>query len=240
MSGLIIPLDVPDLDYAADLVDRLGDEADFYKVGLELYTRVGPPAVEMLQRRGKRIFLDLKLHDIPNTVAGAVRSASALGLDLLTLHAQGGEPMLEAAAAERTGGLRLLAVTVLTSLESWHLEAVWGRSVDDTAAEVHRLARMAVASGLDGVVSSPLEAASLRSLLGPDPILVTPGIRPAGSAVGDQRRIATPADAVRAGADYLVVGRPVTQAPDPRAALTAVLAEIRSARGEAVEPSESD
>jgi orotidine-5'-phosphate decarboxylase len=240
MSGLIIPLDVPDLDSAVDLVDRLGDEADFYKVGLELYTRVGPPAVEMLQRCGKRVFLDLKLHDIPNTVAGAVRSASELGVDLLTLHAQGGAPMLEAAAGARGGRLRLLAVTVLTSLESAHLEAVWGRSVDDTAVEVHRLARMAAAAGIDGVVSSPLEAASLRSLLGPEVILVTPGIRPTGSPIGDQRRFATPADAVRAGADYLVVGRPVTQAPDPGAALAAVLAEIRSARTGAAEPSESD
>ncbi len=229
MAKLILALDTPSATEALGLVDRLGDEADFYKVGLELYTRAGPGIVSELHARGKRVFLDLKLHDIPNTVAGAVSAADDLGVELLTVHAAGGRPMLEAAHRARGGGLRLLGVTVLTSLAADDLGSVWGRSVDDVSAEVVRLADLVRASGLDGTVSSTAEVASLRARFGVDFLLVAPGIRLAGTDKGDQKRVATPADAARAGADYLVIGRAVTSAPDPRGTLEAVLAEVARA-----------
>ncbi len=229
MAEIIIPLDHPSAREAFDLVDRLGPGADFYKVGLELYTVAGPPVVQELRRRGKRVFLDLKLHDIPNTVAGAVRAAAALDVSLLTLHIAGGTTMMEAARDASAGRIKLLGVTVLTSLGAAELEGVWGREIRAIRREVGRLASLAHAAGLHGVVASALEAKLIREALEPPFLIVTPGIRPAGAARGDQKRVATPADAVAAGADYLVVGRPVTQAPDPVAALAALRAEVASA-----------
>ncbi len=233
MNRVIIPLDVSSEHEAFDLVDRLGERADFYKVGLELFTSCGPEVVRRLQRMGKRVFLDLKLHDIPNTVAGAVAAASDLGVDLLTVHASGGPTMLEAAARARRGNLRLLAVTALTSLSPDEMSAVWGREIRSVREEVGRLTLSAQHAGIDGVVASALEAPWLRGHVGADFLLVTPGIRPAGASPDDQNRVATPAEAIRAGSDYLVIGRPITQARDPEAALGAVLAEISSAEAEA-------
>jgi orotidine-5'-phosphate decarboxylase len=229
MAKLILALDTASAADAMGLVERLGDGADFYKVGLELYTRAGPAIVSELHARGKRVFLDLKLHDIPNTIAGAVSAASDLGVEFLTVHAAGGRAMLEAAHRARSGRLRLLGVTVLTSLAADELGAVWGRPVDAVSAEVIRLADLVRSSGLDGTVSSTAEVASLRARFGVDFLLVAPGIRLAGTDRGDQKRVATPADAVRAGADYLVVGRAVTGAPDPRRTLEAVMAEVARA-----------
>ena len=233
MNRVIIPLDVPSARDAFALVDRLGDNADFSKVGFELYTRGGPDVVRELVARGKRVFLDIKLHDIPNTVAGAVVAASDLGVDLLTLHASGGPRMLESAAAARSGDLRLLAVTVLTSLTPDEMSAVWGRDIRSVRDDVGRLALMGRDAGVDGIVASALEASWIRQQVGPDFLIVTPGIRPAGSDVGDQNRVTTPGDAVRNGADYLVIGRPITQADDPVAAFASVLQEIDEAESEA-------
>lgn len=233
MSRVILPLDVPSADQAFALVDRLGDDADFYKVGLELYTRSGPDVVRELVARGKRVFLDLKLHDIPNTVAGAVAAASDLGVELLTLHASGGPRMMEAAVGARSGDLKLLAVTVLTSLTPDEMSAVWDREIRSVRDDVGRLAVMGKEAGVDGIVASALEAGWIRQQVGPGFLIVTPGIRPVGSERGDQNRVATPAEAVRNGADHLVIGRPITQADDPAAALDAVLREIDRAESEA-------
>lgn len=232
MGRVIVPLDVESSDEALTWVERLGDQGEFYKVGLELYTRAGPEVVRELIDRGKRVFLDLKLHDIPNTVAGAVRAASDLGVDLLTVHASGGPTMLDAAARARSGGLRLLAVTVLTSLSPDEMSTVWGREIRSVREEVGRLAIMAQEAGMDGIVASALEASWVRSQVGDDFVIVTPGIRPAGADRGDQSRVATPTDAIRAGADYLVVGRPIMQAADPAAALAAVIEEVEQAAQE--------
>lgn len=229
MAEIILPLDHASADQALALVDRLGDEATFYKVGLELYTHAGPEVVRELRRRGKRVFLDLKLHDIPNTVAGAVRAAAALDVQLLTLHAAGGVSMMEAARDAAAGRVKLLGVTILTSLTASEVEGVWGREITSIRDEVGRLAALVHETGLDGVVASALEAGWIRRSLEPPFLIVTPGIRPEGAEVGDQKRVATPADAVAAGADYLVVGRPVTQAEDPAAALRALLAEVSAA-----------
>lgn len=232
MPEVITALDFPDAESALALVDRLGEEGSFYKVGLELFTRVGPPVVEELIRREKRVFLDLKLHDIPNTVAGAVRSAAALGVDLLTVHSAGGGEMMRAAkeAAEEAGAgtasIRIVAVTILTSLGVPQLEEVWGREIGALREDVLRLATLAEDSGLDGVVASALETEAIRRRLGSDFLIVTPGIRPAGADSHDQNRVATPADAVRSGSSYLVLGRAVTQAADPVEALRAIKAEV--------------
>jgi len=229
MAGIIVALDHGSQEEALALVDRLGGSGTFYKVGLELYTRAGPSVVEALRMRGKRVFLDLKLHDIPNTVAGAVRAASALDVELLTVHVSGGTSMLEAAREASMGGVRLLGVTVLTSLAATEVEAVWGREINSIRDEVARLAELAHQCGIDGVVASALEAGWIRRTLGPERLIVTPGIRPAGADQGDQKRVATPASAVEAGADYLVVGRPVTKAADPALVLDALLAEVAQA-----------
>jgi orotidine-5'-phosphate decarboxylase len=230
MSRVIVPLDVSSKQAAMSLVDRLGDQADFYKVGFELYTRSGPDVVRELVERGKQVFLDIKLHDIPNTVGRAVAVASELGVDLLTVHVSGGPSMMEAAAKARGGDLKLLGVTVLTSLSPDEMSTVWDREIRSVREEVGRLAVLASDTGMNGVVASALEASWIRRHLSGDFLIVTPGIRPAGSDAGDQDRIATPADAVAAGADYLVIGRPITQATDPAAALAAVLREIDQAR----------
>ena len=229
MSRVIVALDVSAADEALALVDRLGDQSDFYKVGLELYTRAGPAVVRELVQRGKRVFLDLKLHDIPNTVAAAVSAASDLGVDLLTLHASGGPRMLEAATLARGGDLRLLAVTLLTSLSPDEISTTWGREIRSVREEVGRLALLARDAEVDGVVASALEASWIRNQVEEDFLVVTPGIRPVGSARGDQNRVATPTASVEAGADYMVIGRPVTQAEDPSAALDAILKEIEEA-----------
>lgn len=225
---LIVALDFPTETEALALVDRLGNLCQWFKVGLELYLSGGNSIVTKLTERGYSVFLDLKLHDIPNTVAGAVRSATSQGATLLTVHTSGGPVMLKAAAdAAASGPVTLLGVTVLTSMDADQLHSV---GVSGTpAAQVLRLAQMATASGLHGFVCSPEEVAQLRAALGPDAILVTPGIRPAGSDIGDQKRIATPAAAIAAGATYLVVGRPITQSPNPTATAEAILKEIAAA-----------
>jgi len=228
-SHLAIALDHPDAAQALALVDHLGDTCQWYKVGMELYYAEGNRIVQHLRDRGFNVFLDLKLHDIPNTVAGAVRSATQAGASLLTIHASGGSAMMSAAAEAATapGSPRLLAVTVLTSMDANELAGI-GISASP-AEQVLRLARLAQASGINGMVCSPEEVAILRKETGPDSLLVVPGIRPAGSAVGDQKRVATPTQAIADGASLLVVGRPITRATDPAAAARAVLQEIELA-----------
>jgi orotidine-5'-phosphate decarboxylase len=227
---LIVALDVPTAPAAAALAARLHGSVRWLKVGMELYTAAGPSVLEPLLQQGFSIFLDLKFYDIPNTVAGAVRSTAALGVHMLTLHASGGPAMLSAARAALEGVAqppRLLAVTVLTSMDQPQLAAI-GLS-RTPADQVELLARMGLAAGIDGFVCSPQEVAALRALAGPDAALVVPGIRPKGAAKGDQKRIAPPADALRNGASYLVVGRPITAAPDPAAAANDILREMAEA-----------
>ena len=226
MAQVIIALDVATLDEAMSLVDSLGEETDFYKVGLELFTRDGPSVVRALRGRDKRILLDLKLLDIPNTVARAVGRARDLNVELLTLHATGGRAMMEAAVEAAGDDLTLLGVTVLTSMTASDLEDSWGREVDSLEEEVVRLARLAQASGIGGVVASVREVAPIKNILGSDLVVVTPGIRLAGDDAHDQARVSTPAEAVAAGADFLVIGRSVTQASDPAEALRRVCEEV--------------
>lgn len=232
MTGprIIVALDCGDAEPALALASRLDSRLCRLKVGKELYTAAGPRLVERLMNQGFEVFLDLKFHDIPNTVAGACRAAAALGVWMVNVHALGGRAMLVAAREALGGAPRrplLTAVTVLTSLAQRDLEEIGLQGSPATAAE--RLAALAHACGLDGVVCSPREAAALRSRFGRGFRLVTPGVRPAGSAAGDQARVATPAAAIAAGADDLVIGRPITQAADPGAALAALAAEIDAA-----------
>jgi orotidine-5'-phosphate decarboxylase len=227
---LIVALDVPDAAAAAAQVARLEDTCKWFKVGLELFVAAGPAVLEPLLRRGHSVFLDLKFHDIPNTVAGAVRSAAALGVRMITVHAGGGPAML-AAARTALEGLphppQLLAVTLLTSMDAAQVDAI---GLDHTpATQVELLARMGLAEGIRGFVCSPHEVAKLRELTGPHGVLVTPGIRPAGANLLDQKRIATPAEALRRGASFLVVGRPITQAANPAATAEAILKEMAEA-----------
>lgn len=218
MDRIIVALDVPTVAAAFKLVDRIGDAASFYKVGPPLYTRGGGEVVRELRKRGKRVFLDLKFHDIPNTVARAVEAAAELDVDLLTLHATGGGAMIRAAReAVAEGGPKILAVTILTSFGIDDAEQVWGKSLNSLREEVARLGALAAECGADGVVASPLEAEALKRRYGPGFLVVTPGIRPVGGKAGDQTRTATAGEAVRAGADYIVVGRPVIEADDPQA-----------------------
>jgi orotidine-5'-phosphate decarboxylase len=223
---LAVALDFTDEDQAMKLVDGLGDTCRWFKVGMELYYAAGNQVVQQLRDRGFNVFLDLKLHDIPNTVAGAVRSATQAGASLLTVHASGGAAMMTAAAeaAAALGSPRLLAVTVLTSMDSNELAGIGITA--SPADQVLRLARLARASGIDGMVCSAEEVAMLRKETSPETLLVIPGIRPAGSAVGDQKRVATPGQAIADGASMLVVGRPITRAADPAAAAQAILDEI--------------
>ena len=227
----IVALDVGSADEALGLARRLGDSCRFYKVGSELFTAAGPSVVQALRDEGADVFLDLKLHDIPNTVAGAVRSAARLGVRLLTVHAVGGAAMLRAAqeAASSTGGqvpCNLLAVTVLTSFDAEALGAVWGRERVEVEREVVRLAGEAAAAGLHGVVCSGAEAGAVRAAYGDRLALLVPGIRLAGGSSHDQRRVMTPAAAQAAGARYLILGRAVTAAADPVRAMSTVLAEL--------------
>lgn len=229
-TQLIVALDFPTFSPAADLVQKLGDTVLWYKVGKQLFTATGPEAVRRLKRQGKNVFLDLKFHDIPHTVGQAVSAALKLGADMVNVHASGGRAMLEAAAAARQTGAPnaiVLGVTVLTSLDDAALNEVGVKN--SAAAQVVRLARLAQDSGIQGVVASAMEIADIRRNCGPDFTLVIPGIRPAGAAVGDQKRVMTPGAAARVGADYIVVGRPISQAKDPAAAAIAIQAELEEA-----------
>jgi orotidine-5'-phosphate decarboxylase len=231
---VIIALDVKERSQALSLIKGI-PEAHIFKVGLELFTSEGPALLGLIRDMGKVVFLDLKLHDIPNTVAGAVGSALRHGVRMLTLHASGGTEMMSRAAeaarsaSEKEGLSRplLLAVTVLTSMKSEELQDI---GVDaDAPGQVLRLARLAKKAGVDGIVCSPQEIEPVRREFGKEWIVVTPGIRPSWAAAQDQKRIMTPAEAVARGADYLVIGRPVTGAPSPREAFLKIIAELESA-----------
>ena len=223
----IVALDAPTLPDAVAIVDTLGDICDFFKIGSELFTAVGPQAVHALRQRDLDVFLDLKFHDIPNTVRGAVRSAARLGATLLTVHATGGADMLAASVEGAGDECRVLAVTVLTSLGSSELGRAWGRDVDGVNEAVLRLAEVARSAGVHGVVCSGMEAAAVRAAHGDALEILVPGIRLARGAAHDQARVSTPAEVVAAGANYLVVGRAVTSATDPRAAMRQVKEALR-------------
>jgi orotidine-5'-phosphate decarboxylase len=234
---LIVALDLPSGNAATRMAERLDGHVGMFKVGSELFTAEGPVPVRYLVTTGHEVFLDLKFHDIPNTVRAAAREAAELGVRMMNVHASGGRKMMEAALeGARSAGIgtgseaypKVLAVTVLTSLESRDLEEL-GISGSPVEA-VTRLARLAQAAGLDGVVASAREISALRRACGPDFLIVTPGIRPATADTHDQARIATPSSAIAAGADYLVVGRPITGAPDPVGAADAIVNEME-ARG---------
>ncbi len=235
MSGIVIParervivaLDLPDVDSAEKAIWNLGDSVSFYKIGYELVMAGGLALAEELAHGGKKVFLDLKLHDIGNTVMRATERAAKLGVTFLTVHAF---PQTMRAAVEGRGGssLKILAVTVLTSWDENDLkDAGYAANVPELVA---RRAAQAEAIGIDGLVCSPAEARDLRQRLGAKMALVTPGVRPAGGEKGDQKRVMTPADAIKAGADYLVIGRPILAAVDPKAAADAIVAEIEQAK----------
>ena len=226
---IIVALDVSSADEARALVDRLSGRVGMFKIGSQLFTAAGPSLVREIVGRGEKVFLDLKYHDIPNTVANAVAEACQLGVSLMTVHALGGKAMMEAAVGALPAvGSRLVAVTILTSHDQDSLSAI-GLSAP-VADTVVRLARLAQEAGTDGVVASPLEAEMIRGACGPDFLVVTPGIRPGGSKADDQARAATPAAAMRAGASYVVVGRPIAEAADPGAAAAALVKEMESVR----------
>lgn len=227
---LIVALDFPNGTAALDTIERLDNLVQWFKIGLELYLSEGNRVVDAVKNRGYSVFLDLKLHDIPNTVSGAVRSVAATGADMLTLHSAGGPAMLAAAqeaAAALPSAPKLLAVTVLTSMDAAQLAST-GVSASP-GEQVMRLAGMAYGAGIRGFVASSQEVAAIRAAY-PEATLVIPGIRPSGTEAGDQKRVATPAAAIAAGADYLVVGRPITQAADPAAAAHSILEEIAAAK----------
>ncbi len=225
-ARILCAIDTTDLEHATKLAGRLTGHVGAVKLGKEFFTAHGPAGVARIAATGQRIFLDLKYHDIPNPVAGAVRAAATLGCFLLTLHASGGAAMLRAAIEARGDAETpcLLAVTVLTSLSDADLDAV-GQNTP-VADQVLRLGRLARDAGIDGLVASPHEVALLRAGLGPDCLLVVPGVRPAWAGADDQKRIMTPAEAVRAGADYLVIGRPTTRAGDPAETARRIADEI--------------
>lgn len=223
---LIVALDLASVAEADQLVRRLGDAVSFYKIGYRLGYAGGLPFAERLIAEGKKVFLDLKLHDIGNTVAEGVQSVASLGATFLTVHAYP-QTMRAAVAGKAGGSLKILAVTVLTSYDDADAaEAGYAGSIADL---VERRSTQARDIGVDGIVCAATEAAGVRAIVGPDRLIVTPGIRPAGAAAGDQKRVVTPAMAIRAGADHLVVGRPVTAAADPRAAANAIVDEIAAA-----------
>lgn len=220
---MIVALDLPSVNEARAMVAQLGDAVSFYKIGMELTYADGLPLAQELVRAGKKVFLDLKLHDIPNTVARATQQVAQLGATFLTIHAYP-QTMKAARSAVEGSALQLLAVTVLTSCDDADLaEAGYAYNVKDMVA---RRARQAKDAGVHGIVLSPEETQAMRTALGPDMLLVTPGIRPAGAAPGDQKRVMTPARAISEGANHIVVGRPITQAADPRAAALAIVDEI--------------
>jgi orotidine-5'-phosphate decarboxylase len=227
---LIVALDVPNATQARQVFRTLGDNVSFYKIGKQLFTAEGPELVRELVSSGRKVFLDLKFHDIPNTVAEAVRSAARLGVSMVNVHASGGSKMLRAAveaAAQSESEPLVLAVTVLTSLSDSDLQEI-GVS-GGALSQVLRLAALARNAGCGGVVASAREAKELRREMGLGFVIVTPGVRPAGAALGDQSRVLTPAGAIAAGADYLVVGRPILEAGDPAAAASEILAEMDEA-----------
>lgn len=229
MAELIVALDVNTRAEAVEKVKAIGESVDFYKIGLELFTAEGPDVVKAVKDLGKRVFLDLKFHDIPRTVERAVKSGAKLGVDLMTIHSVGGKAMIQAAAqaAAEFGASapKILAVTVLTSLDQTDLEDV-GIKGRTPAEQVEAMARFAIDNGANGLVCSPKEVGNLSKMLKSGTLFITPGVRPAGAAVGDQKRVATPADAVRDGATHLVVGRPILAAEDPVAAAKAIRAEM--------------
>ena len=231
-SRVIVALDFPAVEQAIALLERIDPAQCRVKIGKEMFTRAGPAFVEQVAGRGFDIFLDLKYHDIPNTVAAACAAAADLGVWMVNVHTSGGRKMMST-AAERLAGLStrplLIGVTILTSLAENDLQEIGYPG--SPAANVSRLAALAEDSGLDGVVCSPLEVDMLRNERSAGFQLVTPGVRPAGASVDDQKRIMTPGDAIRAGASYLVVGRPITAAPDPQASLKAINDEVRAALG---------
>lgn len=225
---LIVALDVSTAAAAQKIVTAVGASASTYKVGMQLYTAVGPQIVRDLLTSGRRVFLDLKYHDIPNTVGAAVAEAEKLGVSMLTIHAAGSTKMIRAAvdAAKVRRDLMVLAVTVLTSMDGHDLDTIAMRGgLEDS---VVRLANLALANGCQGIVTSAREAATVRARLGDQFAIVTPGVRPRGSSLGDQVRVVTPAEAIAAGASHIVVGRPITEAADPRAEACAILEQIRS------------
>lgn len=222
---LIVALDVPDVASAEAMIERLGDSVSFYKIGYQLGYAGGLPLVRKLADAGKKVFADLKMHDIGNTVARGVESVAKLGATFLTVHAYP-QTMQAAANASKGSDLRILAVTVLTSYDNEDLKAAgYQLGVSDL---VTTRAQQAQALGIDGLVCSPEEAGNLRRLIKPEMVLVTPGVRPAGADIGDQKRVMTPAKAIAAGSDYLVVGRPILAAADPKTAAEAIVAEIKT------------
>lgn len=230
---IITALDVHSLEDMKKLVETLGDSVSFYKVGMELFYSSGPDAVRYLKDQGKHVFLDLKVHDIPNTVGQSIRALTRLGADLMTLHGTGGRAMMEAAAEavrDEAAKLnierpRLLAVTVLTSIDEDAWKEIGGKY--SIAESVKNLAKLAKEAGIDGTVSSPYEAKEIREMNGPDFLIVTPGIRPTFAVANDQKRFTTPSQALRDGASHLVIGRPITKAADPKEAAEKILAEIQ-------------
>ncbi|MBI1924756.1 orotidine-5'-phosphate decarboxylase [Candidatus Poribacteria bacterium] len=232
---LIVALDVDNLADAERIVAQLSDCVKWFKIGKQLFTATGPSSVELLREANVRVFLDLKFHDISNTVAGAVASATAIGADMINMHASGGLEMMRAAkdAAEKKATelgipkLILLGVTILTSIDEANFQRDFGtqRKLKD---QVAYLAELSQKAGLDGVVASPLEIELIRHVCGRDFVIVTPGVRPAGAAIGDQQRVTTPGTAIAAGADYIVVGRPITGADNPREAAGAIIQEIKN------------
>ncbi|MBR0460291.1 MAG: orotidine-5'-phosphate decarboxylase [Victivallales bacterium] len=228
-TQLITALDFFDMETALANVDRIGPDCAWHKVGKQLFTSCGPEIVARLKAKNKKIFLDMKYHDIPNTVAQAVTAAAKIGADLCNVHASGGPAMLEAAAkAGRDAGITVIAVTVLTSMDAAELAAVGINA--SPAEQVARLAELAQKCGIAGVVCSALELPVIRKVCGPDFLTVVPGIRPATASKDDQKRVMTPAEAAAAGADFIVVGRPITKAEDPAAAAAAIQAELASVK----------
>jgi orotidine-5'-phosphate decarboxylase len=230
---LIVALDVSSAAQAQKIVTALGESVTFYKVGMQLYTAEGPGIVRDLIRAGRRVFLDLKYHDIPNTVGAAVREAGKLGVSLLTVHGSGGSKMLRAAteaARESNPALKVIAVTVLTSMDQDELNEIMQGNLEE---QVVHVAGLALKAGCHGVVSSAREVRALRTRMGNDFLVITPGVRPAGAAHGDQARVVTPAEAIAAGSTHLVVGRPITAAPNPAREAEKIIQEIKQA-GQAV------
>lgn len=230
MAGVIVALDFADAENALRLVSQLGDSCRFYKVGSELFTAEGPAIVESLRNDGCHVFLDLKLHDIPNTVARAIRRIDEMGVRITTVHASGGRAMMEAAVEAAGVSCGVFGVTVLTSLDDSALSEVSGNNAATVDEAVLRLATLSASSGVRGVVCSGHEASVLRNRFGPTLELLVPGIRLVGDEAGDQSRVVTPAAAVAGGADYIVIGRSVTAADDPCAAMQMVLEQISSSK----------
>jgi orotidine-5'-phosphate decarboxylase len=222
---IIVALDLPSIDSARDMIKTLGQDVSWYKLGLQLFALGGPAFVQEVKATGAKIFLDLKFHDIPNTVRSAVESACALGTDMLTIHLSGGSEMCQAAVKGRgSSSTVILGVTVLTSQTEDTLSEIGvNRSVSQ---QVSYLAQLAKVTGMNGLIASPLELEPLRQEFGKSFVIVTPGVRPTWSEAGDQKRFTTPADAIKLGADYLVIGRPITAAPDPKAAFSRITAEL--------------